>query len=648
MKFLYYFFDNGKEHLNDLGENRCIDIINNFLKEKEGIDDEITSNHDKEDQNQEEQQLYNEETYNEHYDNEEEACNNVIDDKYEEEINNNEEKADINEVNEIGFNEEEDSNFNSEEEVIFDIDDQSNSFSSLGLDSQEEEVPLKKLRKDVYFCKAYFIDFEFDDVITSTISFTIPTSILPLSVSVVNGFYNSPYLIKCQFDLNQNNFYGIRPTNYQFTNESYGKVFPGSVLVKNRFRKFFNLDYNPQLFYKCQNYVLAPQISIDQKKISAAVSCLVDEGFPKEKAKKALMFCSYDLDQARDYIVSGLLPQNNYPIPASYEECPLFYLILEICEAFFDIGDCCCVCGKELGVYNLKPACCNERNCQFSFLNLGLGSNIIGEIKRDPIATDLIIVLAGAASEAPEKPPVFDPSPESQKISFSKDFFSKLPSMMSICSHCSTDKDLIKFIGTNNFEILRFFILANKAQLITLPKDMRTNIKAKGTQFLITSMSPESELIFREKREKYGVKWLWHGSRVERWYRILHTGLKDLGRTDYQLNGGPWYGDGIYMSDSFNYSMYYCGTPTQNVYTQSCLPKSIQIISLVENAAVKELTGPVTTNEYTQKDESACITRVLFLVDGTKKEDIEYNSLQNPPKVPTLNDVLSHKMKGYI
>ena len=99
-----------------------------------------------------------------------------------------------------------------------------------------------------------------------------------------------------------------------------------------------------------------------------------------------------------------------------------------------------------------------------------------------------------------------------------------------------------------------------------------------------------------KKKEKYDVRWLWHGSRVERWYRILHTGLKNLGRTYYQANGGPWFGDGIYMSDSFNYSMYYCGKAAINIYKNSCLQKILQLISLVENTAVKELTGPVATN----------------------------------------------------
>lgn len=560
----------------------------------------------------------------------------------------NEEVNDIDENGESIFGEDENNEVANEEEFVEfnDDDDCDEIISNSSQINAEDDMFISKLMKEVNFCRAYFIDFEFDDLFSSMITIRIPTSILPISVSEVNGFYNSPYLVECKFNLNEKDTYAEYPKEYEFTNPSYGSKFPGSVLLKNRFRNFFKLSYEPQVVYKCQNYVLAPEITTDQSKINERVACLVDEGFSEKAAKKALLFCSYDLDQARDFLITGLLQQRSFPIPVSYTECPLFYLILEMCEAFFDMEDSCCVCGRKLGVFNLKPACCNQSSCQFSFVNLGVGSNIIGEIKRDPLATDFIIALAGAAFKAPANPPVFDPSPESQNIYFNESFFETLPSMKQICNQCNTDSDLIRLIGINSYEILRFFILANKAQLITLPSDLQTSVNVNSTQFLITSVSPESELIFREKREKFGVKWFWHGSHAERWYRILHTGLKDLGRTDYQLNGGPWYGDGIYMSDSFSVSLSYC-TPACNIYKNSKLPKNMYVISLVENADVKELSGPVAPNEYTQKDDSACITRVLFLIDN-KSNYIDFNTLQNPPKVPSLPEVLSHQIKKYI
>ena len=568
----------------------------------------------------------------------------------------NEEQIPFNEEEqEIPFNEEEQEiPFNEEEqEIPFDEEEQSADFVSFkvseSLDHDDDDMNPTLILNNINLCKAFFIGFQFELVRANTILFKIPTSILPLSVSVVNGFHDSPYLIECKIELSSKNPYSSRPYFFKITNPTYDETFPGSILIKNRYSNFFSPTYKPSANYRCQNYVLAPQVTADSEKIASTIETLVYEGFTEKQAKKALLFCSYDVNKARDYLISGLLPQTNFPIPLKYSDCPLFYLILELCEAFFDMGDCCCVCGKKLGVYHLKPACCDKEQCQYSFLNLGVGTNIIGEIKRDPLATDFLIVLAGAACIAPQNPPVFEPSPNSSGIKFSKTFFEKLPSMKNICNRCNTDRDLKELIGENNYEILRFFILANKAQLITLPEKVQVQIGSNSKQFLITSVSPESELIFRSKRELHGVKWLWHGSRAERWYRILHTGLKDFGNTIYQLHAGPIYGDGIYMSDSFLYSYGYC-VMAENIYKKSNLPKRIIVISLVENANVPELVGPVAYQEYTQRDDSACITRVLFCYDaspGNNNNLIDYNALKNPPKVPTLSEVLSHQMEKY-
>ena len=96
---------------------------------------------------------------------------------------------------------------------------------------------------------------------------------------------------------------------------------------------------------------MAPQVTVDQDKINSTIGMLVNEGFPLKKAKRALLFCSYDIEKALDYLISGHLPQANFSIPVRYAECPFFYLTLELCVALFDMGDCCCVCGKKLGVY---------------------------------------------------------------------------------------------------------------------------------------------------------------------------------------------------------------------------------------------------------------------------------------------------------
>ncbi|KAK8843599.1 Poly [ADP-ribose] polymerase 6 [Tritrichomonas musculus] len=541
---------------------------------------------------------------------------------------------------EAHFNEEE-AYFNEEEQ----FPDETPSGLSFNVSSSIETPPndlFDWLIKDKNTCKAFFFTFDIEEPSLGKLIFRIPTSILPLTVSVVNGFYKSPYLIECVILFQETNPYKTNPDYYKFTNPFYDETFPGSVLLKSRFQNFFKPDYKPSTQYRCQNYVLSPQVHTDREELGRLVDVLVKEGFPYKKAENALRFCSNNIEQARDYLITGLLEQRSFPLPSKYADCPLFYLILEICEAFFMMCDCCCVCGKSLGVYHLKPACCNDKVCQYSFLNLGVGSNIVGEIKRDPLATDLIIALAGSAFTAPSSPPVFEPSPESQGIHVDMSFFDTLPSMKNICMNCQNDSDLIQYIGKNKYEILRFFILANKAQLITLPPSCRTSINASPYQFLITSVSPESELVFRSKKDKCGVMWLWHGSDASRWYRILHTGLKNMYKSEYQTHGGV----GIFMSNSFYYSSCYC-VNTKNIYKKSKLPKDFYVISLVENAKVSQLNFYI-NNEYTQQDESASITRVLFLIDSSKRNNnADFDVVINPPTVPTLNEVLNKLMEQF-
>ena len=80
-------------------------------------------------------------------------------------------------------------------------------------------------------------------------------------------------------------------------------------------------------------------------------------------------FCSFDVDKARDYLFSGILEPTTFDLPVTVRDNPLFYLVLEICESFFDMCYCCFNCGKELGVYSLKPSSCNDEVFLHTFVN---------------------------------------------------------------------------------------------------------------------------------------------------------------------------------------------------------------------------------------------------------------------------------------
>jgi hypothetical protein len=101
--------------------------------------------------------------------------------------------------------------------------------------------------------------------------------------------------------------------------------------------------------------------------------------------------------------------------------------------------------------------------------------------------------------------------------------------------------------------------------------------------------TPEKELEFQRKKETAGNAWLWHGSRLDRWHSILHTGLQDLGATaDRTHLGSDTYGPGVYQSNfsnvSFSYAAHVQGDfMNQNKYKRTALPAAMTVPALGEN-----------------------------------------------------------------
>jgi len=453
----------------------------------------------------------------------------------------------------------------------------------------------------------------------------------------------NPTLLKIDVIFNNNHWKAI-PSSFEISNPIFGTNFPGSILVKTRFRKFFEPSYHPAYSYRSQsfisNFVGFQPINKDHenhlksKKAPSDenIAQLLGEGYGFEEVIKALTEKNDNIIQSRKYLNSPQRKQGIKQIPdkrinskkislkksqpiVSYSECPLYFLILEILEGICDMGDCCCVCGAPLGIYGLKPSPCDNHLCQFSFLNLGIGSNICSELKRDPLATDLLMCIAAAAC-APPEPPVFEPAPPQ----FDNDFFNRLPPINLLAS-CESDAELKALLGMHDFEILRFLILANRAQLSTVPQEKRVQgLPCQSAQFLITSVSPKSEIDFQKYSDQYGRGYLWHGSQVSRWYRILHTGIKICSGSKYMTHGG----NGIYLSDSFLYSLPYSYQST-NSYTNSQLGKSFSIISMMEVSP-----GPLFKKEmqyeFTQNDEEGIIPRMLFVIPTDSTQKISFNS----------------------
>jgi hypothetical protein len=270
---------------------------------------------------------------------------------------------------------------------------------------------------------------------------------------------------------------------------------------------------------------------------------------------------------------------------------------------------------------------------------MGIGSNVVSELRRDPLSVDLILCLAAAACGTK----FLDPAPNADQEAL-RAFFLTLPGTREMSSY-SSDGELARAIGLAHFSILRFFIMANQSHLVHLPDNLKLQEAGQVKhQFLIAIASLEKEQRLSEFKKRHGKMYLWHGSTLNRWYSILHHGLIDLGGTSDAQNGAP--GDGIYMSNDFMYSHAYTGSylggkvfgPCR--YQHSALPAEFAVMALCENAKTPGL-KLATLGEWTQKDTEACALRCLMIVD--RSTEVRWDTVITPSKrVPLLKDVMGY------
>jgi poly [ADP-ribose] polymerase 6/8 len=357
--------------------------------------------------------------------------------------------------------------------------------------------------------------------------------------------------------------------------------------------------------------------------------------------------------------MTGVIKFTPLPLPFSYPDCPMLYLVLEVVEAFLDLMDHCCVCGAKLGLAGLKPALCEKPLCQFGLASMGVGCAVVAEVKKDPMVADFLVCLAVAAYGTRFFIPPLPPDLGRHAATF----FERLPPMSSLAASQS-DKDLAAGISRPAYEILRFILMSNRAHLICLPGELAIQECRQPThQFLSVVATPERELVFQRKKaeSKCPSAWLWHGSLPSRWHSILHSGLRDLGNTDDATHSGHWFGEGVYQSNSSSTSMYYTRhlegaaegrkgkedrTEVSGQYRQYKNNRLTPVGSHGILALIENVQGPALKNahpnEYTQKDNNGLVVRCLMLVNSV----FEWDVCRTPPKhIPSLAECLKFSGK---
>jgi hypothetical protein len=477
-------------------------------------------------------------------------------------------------------------------------------------DAADDRVPI--LDVAINSCEIYLPRVHFSKLGHSSVRITLPTSFIPEQLAAVNGFNQSPTLV--EFTLSLPDRYSFNSgTITELINPVYGPLFPGRLLVSQAANHFCSSKYTPKHKYNCQLYVMEPQGIPDDFKVAQ----LVSEGYSPESAARALVVTHENLKAARQFLATGVTSREPEFPDVNYQDCPLFYFILEVTESILNLSDHCFICGKPLGISVLRPSFCDDHICFFGATELGLYAPVSGEIRRGPLVADFLVSLASSAFGTKWYRP---PLPESL-CPHAKAFFAKLPAIQTL-TRFTNDAELWGSIGAVNYEILRFILMSNRCHLLELPPHLKMKQCAYETeQLLCMNGAPELELRFQQKLKKSSRQWLWHGSTASRWHSILHTGLQDLGSTSDRINGGAdYFGPGVYQSQYSGVSINYTGSINEELgavndsrYAASQLGDSLTVLALIENVE-NPLLRQVAPDEWTQQDVGGLIVRCLLVV----------------------------------
>ncbi|OHT03424.1 UBA/TS-N domain containing protein [Tritrichomonas foetus] len=476
------------------------------------------------------------------------------------------------------------SDFEDGEEVWVGIDDNDDEKVIFSPDDTDQFYDFSVFNLIIDICNNYFpmCNVQMKD---SIISFKIPRCLIfsPL-LQIVCGFYHDDTVVEISLVF-QKPSWTEKLNSFSITNPVFKQNFVGRPLINDVIINFFSSSFKPKAKYQL-------------------IECMLNS-----------MFSNW-----------FSTPKQVNTFPLLYDDCPLIYLIFEIVEAFLDIQDHCCICRTGLPFSVIKPSVCDSKLCSFRFDEIGIGTSVAQEIKRDPLAADLLISIFASCTD--ER--YMNPKPHESLMRNSAVIFDNLPSMTEILNTCNNDTDICKKYGHDTLELLRWIILSNKSQIISLPPQLRINEVSSPFQFmtLIATLSAEKQFISRKTTN--GSIFMWHGSDGGRWHSIIRNGLWNMSKTDC-VNGDA-YGQGIYLANNSSISHGY-SLSTTNLYNKSQLGTQLSLIALCEVACVKELInhGQICT----LTDEKACIVRFIFCSYGLNPVD-----LTNMQNIPTMEDIV--------
>lgn len=173
-----------------------------------------------------------------------------------------------------------------------------------------------------------------------------------------------------------------------------------------------------------------------------------------------------------------------------------------------------------------------------------------------------------------------------------------------IIIECENDKKIQEKLGNDLYILIKFILNSNKTLLIYSNNVFNKEIIDDIQEFKIE----HNYLIednFKIMKEKYGSRYLFHGSSAENWYSILRNGIKICSNSKL-MTAGAAYGIGIYTSNDLNLSMGYTG------FNNVCIFGIFEVINIKEKI---NNSG----NIFVIQDDKILLLRYIYKIKNRKK-----------------------------
>jgi len=175
------------------------------------------------------------------------------------------------------------------------------------------------------------------------------------------------------------------------------------------------------------------------------------------------------------------------------------------------------------------------------------------------------------------------------------------------------DEELITYIGIETYGFIKFLLHIQKAiyiEKIKLFYELNPALDSKYHQFKMT-YTADIEEKFSSARVNKKTKYLFHGTPSENIIPILASGLRNCSKNDDLRLNGAVYGEGIYLSDSAEYSLGYCRVEKGNI--------AMLVYEVLDNPSWFK-----TKNIYVINDESSLILRYIIVINNYEYQQDGY------------------------